>query len=199
MPRIKDPKVRREWRHRFKADMRAFRHEMRARYRGQGYGRRFPVAPLVVAAVVLSLLLTGFFTFTAGGFFERGEASLASFFVWHPWLYLVLVPAVGMRLWSEERRAGTIELLLTSPITDAEIIIGKFLGAMGLYLGMLAATVVYFGLLLVYGHPRWPPPLCGLPSVTVRRRGLPAAAAGRLGSRGRWRPERRCVLPLSAG
>ncbi|MDE3115780.1 MAG: hypothetical protein KGL26_09300 [Pseudomonadota bacterium] len=53
---------RREWRHRFKADMRAFRHEMRARYRGQGYGRRFPVAPLVVAAVVLSLLLTGFFT-----------------------------------------------------------------------------------------------------------------------------------------
>ena len=52
-----------------------------------------------------------------GGFFERGEASLASFFTWHPWLYLFLVPAVGMRLWSEERRLGTMELLLTMPIT----------------------------------------------------------------------------------
>ena len=57
--------------------------------------------------IVIFLLLTGFFTFTVGDFFERGEASLVSFFTWHPWLYLFLVPAVGMRLWSEERRLGT--------------------------------------------------------------------------------------------
>ncbi len=57
--------------------------------------------------LVIFLLLTGFFTFMVGGFFERGEASLVSFFIWHPWLYLFLVPAVGMRLWSEERRLGT--------------------------------------------------------------------------------------------
>jgi hypothetical protein len=63
------------------------------------------------------LLLTGFFTFTVGNFFERGEASLVSFFTWHPWLYLFLVPAAGMRLWSEERRLGTLELLLTMPVT----------------------------------------------------------------------------------
>jgi ABC-2 type transport system permease protein len=74
-------------------------------------------------------LLTGFFTFTAGKFFERGEASLAAFFGWHPWLYLVLVPAVGMRLWAEERRAGTIELLLTMPITTWQAIVGKFLAS----------------------------------------------------------------------
>ena len=68
-------------------------------------------------------------TFTAGAFFERGEASLASFFLWHPWLYLVLVPAVGMRLWSEERRAGTLELLFTMPIAPWQAILGKFLAS----------------------------------------------------------------------
>ena len=57
-------------------------------------------SPVAYVFLVIFLLLTGFFTFTAGAFFERGEASLASFFMWHPWLYLVLVPAVGMRLWS---------------------------------------------------------------------------------------------------
>ena len=67
--------------------------------------------------VVIFLLMTGFFTFMLGGFFERNEASLTAFFMWHPWLYLFLVPAVGMRLWSEEKRQGTIELLLTMPIT----------------------------------------------------------------------------------
>jgi ABC-2 type transport system permease protein len=64
-----------------------------------------------------------------GGFFERGEASLASFFIWHPWLYLFLVPAAGMRLWSEERRQGTMELLLTMPITAWQAIVGKFLAS----------------------------------------------------------------------
>jgi ABC-2 type transport system permease protein len=64
-----------------------------------------------------------------GQFFERGEASLGAFFGWHPWLYLVLVPAVGMRLWAEERRSGTLELLLTMPITPWQAIAGKFLAS----------------------------------------------------------------------
>jgi ABC-2 type transport system permease protein len=84
-------------------------------------------SPVAYVFLVIFLLLTGFFTFTAGAFFERGEASLSAFFGWHPWLYLVLVPAVGMRVWAEERRAGTIELLLTMPITTWQAIIGKFL------------------------------------------------------------------------
>src|SRR5258708_24611992 len=78
---------------------------------------------------VIFVLLAGFFTFTVGNFFERGEASLVSFFTWHPWLYLFLVPAAGMRLWSEERRLGTMELLLTMPITTWQAIIGKFLAS----------------------------------------------------------------------
>ncbi len=79
--------------------------------------------------IVIFLLLTGFFTFMLGGFFERGEASLTAFFLWHPWFYLFLVPAVGMRLWSEERRSGTMELLLTMPITAWQAIVGKFLAS----------------------------------------------------------------------
>jgi len=64
-----------------------------------------------------------------GGFFERREATLVSFFLWHPWLYLFLVPSVGMRLWSEERRLGTMELLLTMPVTAWQAIVGKFLAS----------------------------------------------------------------------
>jgi ABC-2 type transport system permease protein len=86
-------------------------------------------SPVAYVFLVIFLLLAGFFTFTAGAFFERGEAGLGAFFAWHPWLYLILVPAVGMRLWSEERRAGTIELLLTMPVTTAQAIIGKFLAS----------------------------------------------------------------------
>ena len=85
--------------------------------------------PIAYVFLVIFLLLTGFFTFTVGNFFERGEASLVSFFTWHPWLYLFLVPAVGMRLWSEERRLGTLELLLTLPITTWQAIVGKFLAS----------------------------------------------------------------------
>ena len=86
-------------------------------------------SPVAYVFLVIFLLLTGFFTFTVGNFFERGEASLAAFFAWHPWLYLVLVPAIGMRLWSEERRSGTIEFLLTMPINPWEAIVGKFLSS----------------------------------------------------------------------
>ena len=86
-------------------------------------------SPVAYVFLVIFLLLTGFFTFTVGNFFERGEASMAAFFAWHPWLYLVLVPAIGMRLWSEERRSGTIEFLLTMPINPWEAIVGKFLSS----------------------------------------------------------------------
>jgi ABC-2 type transport system permease protein len=86
-------------------------------------------SPIAYVFLVIFLLLTGFFTFTVGNFFERSEASLVSFFTWHPWLYLFLVPAVGMRLWSEERRLGTLELLLTLPITTWQAIVGKFLAS----------------------------------------------------------------------
>src|SRR5258708_14319786 len=74
-------------------------------------------------------MLSGFFTFAFGGFFERGEASLAAFFNWLPWLFLFLVPAAGMRLWSEERRLGTIELLLAMPVAGGQAIAGKFLAS----------------------------------------------------------------------
>jgi ABC-2 type transport system permease protein len=86
-------------------------------------------SPVAYVFLVIFLLLTGFFTFTAGNFFERGEASLAAFFGWHPWVYLMLVPAVGMRLWAEERRSGTMELLLTMPITTWQAIVAKFLAS----------------------------------------------------------------------
>src|SRR3984885_9080866 len=86
-------------------------------------------SPVAYVFIVIFLLLTGFFTFMLGGFFEQGQASLHSFFIWHPWLYLFLVPAAGMRLWSEERRQGTMELLLTMPITPWQAIVGKFLAS----------------------------------------------------------------------
>jgi len=108
-------------------------------------------SPIAYVFLVIFLLLTGFFTFTVGNFFERGEASLVSFFTWHPWLYLFLVPAVGMRLWSEERRLGTMELLLTMPVTTWQAIIAKFL-ASWLFLALALAltfpvviTVNYLG------------------------------------------------------
>jgi len=110
-------------------------------------------SPVAYVFLVIFLLLAGFFTFTAGAFFERGEASLSAFFGWHPWLYLVLVPAVGMRLWAEERRAGTIELLLTMPITAWQAIIGKFLAS---WLFLALALVLTFPVVLtvnVLGEP----------------------------------------------
>lgn len=111
-------------------------------------------SPVAYVFIVIFLLLVGFFTFMLGFFFERGEASLRdSFFLWHPWLYLFLVPAVGMRLWSEERRQGTMELLLTMPITSWQAIVGKFLAS---WLFLLLALVLTFPVVLTVnylGHP----------------------------------------------
>ncbi len=86
-------------------------------------------SPVAFVVIVIFLLLSGFFTFMVGKFFERGEASLQGFFSFHPWFYLFLAPAVGMRMWSEERRMGTMELLLTMPITPWQAIVGKFLAS----------------------------------------------------------------------
>jgi len=83
--------------------------------------------PVAYVFIVIFLLLAGTFTFYLGNFYERGQADLQPFFNFHPWLYLFLVPAVGMRLWSEERKSGTIELLLTLPVTMWQAVAGKFL------------------------------------------------------------------------
>ena len=97
-------------------------------------------SPVAYVFIVIFLLLSGFFTFMAANFFEADQASLQSFFLWHPWLYLFLVPAVGMRLWSEERRSGTMELLLTMPITAWQAILGKFLASWAFLALTLALT-----------------------------------------------------------
>jgi ABC-2 type transport system permease protein len=107
--------------------------------------------PVAYVFIVIFLLLAGAFTFYIGGFYERGQADLLPFFNFHPWLYLFLVPAVGMRLWSEERKSGTIELLLTLPITMWQAVVGKFLAAWA-FIGIALAltfpiwiTVNYLG------------------------------------------------------
>lgn len=85
--------------------------------------------PLAYVFIVIFLALAGVFTFYLGGFYERGQADLAPFFVFHPWLYLFLIPAVSMRVWAEERKNGTIELLLTLPVTMWQAVCAKFLAA----------------------------------------------------------------------
>ena len=83
--------------------------------------------PIAYVFVVIFLLLTGIFTFYVGGFFSRGQADLEPFFTWHPWLYLILAPALGMRLWAEERKTGTFELLLTLPVSMGDAVLGNSL------------------------------------------------------------------------
>lgn len=107
--------------------------------------------PLAYVFIVIYLMLSGVFTFYLGNFYERGQADLTPFFSFHPWLYLFLVPAISMRLWSEERKSGSIELLLTLPITKMDAVLGKFLAAW-LFLGLALSltfpiwiTVNYLG------------------------------------------------------
>jgi ABC-2 type transport system permease protein len=85
--------------------------------------------PLAYVFIVIFLVLTAVFTFQVGGFLERGQADLQAFFRWHPWIYLVLIPAISMRLWAEERNSGSIELLMTLPIELWQAVLGKFLAA----------------------------------------------------------------------
>ncbi len=100
--------------------------------------------PVAYVFIVIYLIMSAVFTFYLGGFFEREIADLEPFFRFHPWLYLFLVPAIGMRLWAEERKFGTVELLLTLPITATEAVLGKFLAAW-----------LFIGLALVLTFPIW--------------------------------------------
>ena len=79
--------------------------------------------------LMIFVAISGLLTFYAGDFFERGQADLQSFFLFHPWLYLFLIPAVSMRMWAEERRSGTIEMLMTLPVSTTELVLGKFFAA----------------------------------------------------------------------
>lgn len=91
--------------------------------------RSYFATPVAYVFIVIFLVLMGTFTFYLGGFYERGQADLSPFFNYHPWLYLFLVPAIAMRLWAEERKSGSIELLLTLPVTTWQAVLGKFLAA----------------------------------------------------------------------
>jgi ABC-2 type transport system permease protein len=108
-------------------------------------------SPLAYVFIVIFLVLAGGLTFYLGAWLDRGQADLQVFFSWHPWLYLFLVPAVGMRLWAEERKTGTIEFLMTQPVTTLQAVLGKFLAAW-LFVGSALAltfpiwlTVNYLG------------------------------------------------------
>ncbi|HDL77256.1 MAG TPA: ABC transporter permease [Lentisphaerae bacterium] len=101
-------------------------------------------SPVAYVFVVMFLVLNAFFTFFVSRFYEAGQADLRPFFAWHPWLYLVFVPAVAMRAWAEEKRSGTIELLFTLGITPGEAVIAKYLAAWG---------IITLALLLTAGIP----------------------------------------------
>lgn len=122
-------------------------------------------SPLAFIFIFLFLALAGTFTFFLGGFYPRGQADLLPFFNYHPWLYLFLVPALSMRTWAEERKTGSIELLLTLAISVKQAVLGKFLAAW-----------VFVGLALALSFPLW---------LTVNYLGAPdngAIAAAYLGS-----------------
>ena len=138
-------------------------NELRAIYRRELAS--YFATPLAYVFIVIFLLLAGAFTFSLGGFFERGQADLAPFFSFHPWLYLFLVPAVAMRLWAEERRSGSIELLLTLPVRPGVAVSAKFL-----------AGLTFIALALALTFPVW---------ITVNYLGAPdngAILAGYVGS-----------------
>lgn len=96
--------------------------------------------PVAYVFILIFLVLASAFTFYLGGFYERGQADLIPFFNFHPWLYLFLIPAISMRLWAEERKSGTIELLLTQPITLWQAVLGKFFAAWAFTAIALALT-----------------------------------------------------------
>ena len=121
--------------------------------------------PLAYVFIVMFLILTGVFTFYLGGFYERRQADLVPFFTFHPWLYLFLIPAVSMRLWAEERKSGTLELLLTLPVSLKTVVLGKF-----------TAAWIFTGIALLLTFPVW---------LTVNHLGSPdngVILAGYIGS-----------------
>lgn len=109
--------------------------------------------PIAYVFIVIFLFLSGIFTFYLGNFFARGQADLLPFFSFHPWLYLFLIPALTMRLWAEERRSGTIELLLTLPVTIGQSVLGKFLAAWAFTAIALALTFPLWITVAYLGDP----------------------------------------------
>jgi len=132
-------------------------------------------SPIAYIVIGLWALMYGYFFVAILSFFVRQSMQMGQFGMQGPQamnvnqqlirpllqnvliLILFLMPMVTMRAYAEEKRSGTIELLLTSPLTDFQIIVGKFLGAMALYGVMLAVTLIHLGLLFVYGRPEWKP------------------------------------------
>lgn len=109
--------------------------------------------PVAYVFIVIFLILTGLLTFYLGAFYERGQADLEPFFRYHPWLYMLLIPAISMRLWSEERKSGTLELLLTLPISLMEAVVGKFLAAWAFTALALGLTFPLWVTVNYLGHP----------------------------------------------
>jgi ABC-2 type transport system permease protein len=128
--------------------------------------RSYFVTPVAYVFLVIFLVLAGILTFYAGDFYQRGQADLQPFFVMHPWLYLVLVPAVSMRMWAEEAKGGTLELLLSLPLSLAQAMLGKFLAAW-----------LFIGLALVLTFPIW---------ITVNYLGSPDNGVILAGYMGSW-------------
>jgi ABC-2 type transport system permease protein len=138
-------------------------HNIKTIFRRE-FGSYF-ATPLALVFIVFFLALAGAFAFQFGSFYERGQADLAPFFSYHPWLYLFLIPAISMRLWAEERKSGNIELLMTLPITTWQAVIGKYLAAWA-----------FSGVALALTFPMW---------ITVNYLGDPdngAIFAGYIGS-----------------
>lgn len=102
------------------------------------------ITPIAYVFAAIFVFLSGIFAFYLGGFFEGGQADLQAFFQFHPWLYLFLIPALAMRLWAEERRSGTIELLMTLPVSIGQAVVGKFLAAWA-----------FAGIALMLTFPMW--------------------------------------------
>jgi ABC-2 type transport system permease protein len=126
-------------------------------------------SPIAYVVIGFFALMYGFFFYSLLLYFDRqslqaagqpvnvNEQFLRPVFLNATVIFLFVLPLVTMRTYSEEKRSGTIELLLTAPLTDLQIIIGKFLGAMGLYAAMMALTLVHVGLLFAFGNPEWRP------------------------------------------
>ena len=112
-------------------------------------------SPVAYVFLVVFLMSTVGLAFFVGRFFDNGQASLESFFAFHPWIFLFLIPAVGMRLWSEEKRTGTIELLFTLPVTAFEAVIGKYLAAWAFLCAGIALTFPMALTVGYLGDPDW--------------------------------------------
>ena len=106
--------------------------------------RGYFATPIAYVFIVIFLILNGWITFYLGNFYEQERADLQVFFNFHPWLYLFLIPAVSMRLWAEERKTGTIELLMTLPVSMTQTVVAKF-----------AAAWAFTGIALVLTFPMW--------------------------------------------